>query len=87
MIQKVAKWEKTTKSIKRTLYKAKFLDKDGKFVKPMDVQPEDPHRDADVSGRMICNHIIRMCAKRYCFDDEALKTMALLELMFGKTIL
>jgi hypothetical protein len=81
----VSSYEKTTQNLKRQRIVAKRLNQNGEF------EIVDRHRqekgDAEISGRMVCNNIIRVCSKRYTFDDQALKTMAFLELIFGRTIL
>lgn len=84
---RLSEWTKTTRSIKRIKYRAKKLKGKGEFAKIPLEENFDYHVDSKDSGRMICNHVVRMCSKRYVFDDEALKTMAFLELMFGRTIL
>ena len=47
----------------------------------------DPIEDADLSGRMIWNHIIRLWSQRYTFEDKDLKRLSFLELLYGTTLL
>ena len=78
---------KKHRSIKKVKYRAKKIEGKGMYQKVVVKDNSPPHVDADKSGRMISNYIIRMCSKRYTTDDDTLKNISFLELLFGEPIL
>ncbi|CAI2364824.1 unnamed protein product [Moneuplotes crassus] len=85
--RKVPQWKRSVKSLKRVKYRAKKIEGKGMYQKIAIKDDTPPQIDKDKSGKMIANFIIRMCSKRYMADDQTLKNMAFLELLFGDPIL
>lgn len=80
-------WKKNVRSIKRRPFKPMPIDKNGNITPQLLKKESSIPEDTMTSSRMICNHIIRMCSGRHHFDEEALKTISFLELLFGNTLL